>query len=151
MPLADTTTVCGVPFRWYARIASLGTPATSRYPVFSSLLATAIFGVYVEVARESGAKCPWLEMDAVIRSVAYLALLVIGLTISIDIFVGGGLTGAAMNPARWFGPAVVQGIFSDWWVYFVGPGIGGAVAGILYPTLFMGGLRPATETPPPAP
>jgi hypothetical protein len=50
-----------------------------------------------------------------LRGARAIAGLVIGLTITMDIFVGGGLSGAAMNPARWFGPAIVQGAFADWW------------------------------------
>lgn len=61
----------------------------------------------------------------------------IGLTIAIDIMVGGPLTGAAMNPARWFGPAVVAQFFDNWYVYWIGPFIGAAVAGLLYSTAFL--------------
>jgi len=61
----------------------------------------------------------------------------IGLTISIDIMMGGPLTGAAMNPARWFGPAIVSGFFDNWYVYWVGPLIGGAVAALLYRYVFL--------------
>ena len=61
----------------------------------------------------------------------------IGLTISIDIMMGGPLTGAAMNPARWFGPAIVSGFFENLYVYWVGPLIGGAVAALLYRYVFL--------------
>jgi len=61
----------------------------------------------------------------------------IGLTISMDIMMGGMLTGAAMNPARWFGPALVSGFFDDWYVYWIGPLIGGAVAALLYRHVFL--------------
>lgn len=61
----------------------------------------------------------------------------IGLTISIDILVGGPITGAAMNPARWFGPAVVSGFLDNWYVYWVGPLLGGAIAGLLYSRVFL--------------
>jgi MIP family channel proteins len=52
----------------------------------------------------------------------------------------GPLTGVGLNPARFLGPAAVAGHVNDWWVYFLGPIIGGAVAGVLYPTIFMGGF-----------
>lgn len=57
-----------------------------------------------------------------------IAPLAIGLTIVIDIFAGGGLTGAAMNPARWIGTAVMSGSFADAWVYWAGPIVGALVA-----------------------
>ena len=60
----------------------------------------------------------------------------IGLTVLVDILVGGPLTGAAMNPARWLGPAVAAGYFASWYVYLVGPLLGGAVAGLSYKVLF---------------
>jgi MIP family channel proteins len=61
----------------------------------------------------------------------------IGLTISIDIMMGGPLTGAAMNPARWFGPAVVAQFFDNWYVYWIGPFLGAIVAGLLYSRAFL--------------
>ena len=58
--------------------------------------------------------------------------LAIGLAVAADILVGGPLTGAAMNPARWFGPAVAAGAYADWYVWWIGPAIGAAVAALLY-------------------
>ena len=63
--------------------------------------------------------------------------LAIGLTISLDIMMGGPLTGAAMNPARWFGPAVVAQFFDNWYVYWIGPFLGAIVAGLLYSRVFL--------------
>ncbi len=60
----------------------------------------------------------------------------IGLTVAADILLGGPLTGAAMNPARWFGPAVVAGFFDNWYVYWIGPLVGAALAGLTYRYLF---------------
>jgi len=58
--------------------------------------------------------------------------LAIGLAVAADILVGGPLTGAAMNPARWFGPAVAAGAYADWYVWWIGPAIGSLVAAYLY-------------------
>lgn len=58
--------------------------------------------------------------------------LAIGLAVAADILMGGPLTGAAMNPARWFGPAVASGAFDDWYVWWIGPLLGAAVAALLY-------------------
>lgn len=56
----------------------------------------------------------------------------IGLVIAMDILMGGPLTGASMNPARTFGPALVQGVWTAHWVYWVGPLLGGALAALVY-------------------
>lgn len=62
--------------------------------------------------------------------------LAIGLTVTLDILVGGPLTGAAMNPARVFGPALASGsLFSsltEHLVYWIGPLLGGGLAGVIY-------------------
>jgi iron(III) transport system permease protein len=74
------------------------------------------------------------------KSIAGLA---IGLTITIDILFGGPLTGAAMNPSRAFGPQLVGNHWSDWWVWYLGPLAGGAVAAVVYELLFLRPPRPA--------
>ena len=61
----------------------------------------------------------------------------IGLTITMDILMGGPLTGAAMNPARAFGPAVAANHWANDGVYWVGPLAGGFVAGLLYDSLYL--------------
>jgi MIP family channel proteins len=66
----------------------------------------------------------------------------IGLTIAADILVIGPYTGASMNPARSLGPAIASGVFEAQAVYWIGPIIGGIVAGVLYDRVF---LRRAPE------
>ena len=58
--------------------------------------------------------------------------LFIGLTVALDILAGGPLTGAAMNPARYFGPALMGGGLNDFWIYWIGPLAGGGAAAFLY-------------------
>lgn len=56
----------------------------------------------------------------------------IGLTLFFDIMVGGPFTGAAMNPARAFGPALTSGVWTGHAVYWIGPIIGGVLAALLW-------------------
>ncbi len=65
------------------------------------------------------------------RGAHAIAPLAIGLTITMDILVAGPLTGAAMNPSRFFGPALVQGEWKDGWVYFLAPAVGAVLASIV--------------------
>jgi MIP family channel proteins len=66
-----------------------------------------------------------------------VAGLAIGLVLAFDILMGGLLTGAAMNPARWFGPAIMSGTWTDWWVWILGPLAGGVIAAVLYQGVFL--------------
>jgi MIP family channel proteins len=75
---------------------------------------------------------------------AKTAGLTIGLVIAFDIMAFAPYTGAAMNPARWFGPALAAGEFSDWYVWIVGPVAGSIIAGVLYWTVFLKDREPAT-------
>lgn len=61
----------------------------------------------------------------------------IGLVLLFDILVGGPLTGAAMNPARAFGPAAVAGQWLGHVVYWVGPLVGGIVAALLWESVLL--------------
>jgi aquaporin TIP len=77
-----------------------------------------------------------------------IAGLGIGLTITMDIFAGGRLTGAAMNPARAFGPQLAGGHWSNGWVWYIGPLVGGALAALLYDWLYLRPLAPEPVGPP---
>jgi MIP family channel proteins len=69
--------------------------------------------------------------------------LTIGLVLTMDILVGGALTGASMNPARSFGPALVAGAWRDYWLYVAGPLTGGIVAAMVYLFSFLRGREVA--------
>jgi len=66
-----------------------------------------------------------------------IAGLAIGLTITLDILMGGPWTGAAMTPARHFGPALVGGHWANWYVWYVGPAAGAVIAAALYDGLMI--------------
>ena len=59
----------------------------------------------------------------------------IGLTITAVIFSVGPITGAALNPARWFGPAIVSGDWTNAWVYIFAPIAGAVLAALTYQAL----------------
>lgn len=69
--------------------------------------------------------------------------LIIGFTVTFCIFVAGPFTGAAMNPARYFGTAAVSGHLEYLGVYFAGPILGAVIASLFYKFL----LETKEETP----
>jgi MIP family channel proteins len=68
----------------------------------------------------------------------------IGLTLTFGILAIAPWTGAAFNPARWFGPALAGGDVAHWYVWVAGPLSGAVIAGVLYWYLFLKGKEPAT-------
>lgn len=67
------------------------------------------------------------------------APLSIGFTLTFLVMIFGPLTGAAFNPARWFGPALVSGEFGGVWPYLVGPLVGAALAVAFYRFVILAG------------
>ena len=80
------------------------------------LLVVAIFGAAVDTRGQA----------------VKIGAFAIGLTVTFDILAGGPVTGASMNPARSFGPALVQGFWQWHWAYWVAPVAGGVVGAVLY-------------------
>jgi aquaporin Z len=60
----------------------------------------------------------------------------IGMTVTLDIFAIGPLTGASLNPARSFGPALVGGVWDAHWLFWAGPVTGAVFAALLSRWLF---------------
>jgi aquaporin NIP len=66
------------------------------------------------------------------RAVGAAAAIAIGGTVALDAVFGGGVTGASMNPARSFGPALASGEWPDFWIYVVGPLLGAGLGAFAY-------------------
>jgi len=66
------------------------------------------------------------------RAVGAAAAIAIGGAVGLDAIFGGPVTGASMNPARSFGPAVAAWEWSHFWVYVIGPLIGAALGALAY-------------------
>jgi aquaporin TIP len=129
LPSAETEAVnLGVPALGHGVHAAAGAVLEG---ILTFLLVTVVFGTAV-------------DPRGAFRSIAALA---IGLTITIDILIGGPFTGAAMNPARAFGPQVVGDHWANGWVWYVGPLVGGAIAAVLFERLYLPSRR-ADEPPP---
>jgi MIP family channel proteins len=77
------------------------------------------------------------------KSIAGLA---IGLTITIDVLFGGPLTGAAVNPARAFGPELIGNFWGQGWIYYLGPALGGLGAAVGYDRLYLRPLQAAATS-----
>jgi aquaporin TIP len=71
---------------------------------------------------------------AVDRRAPSVGGLFIGLTVALDVMMGGPISGAAMNPARHLGPALLGGGLHHLWIYWVGPVVGGILAAMVYKT-----------------
>jgi aquaporin TIP len=122
--------------------SKLGAPALNDQigvaPGFMLELIMTFFLVWVVFATAA-------DPRGAFKSVAGFA---IGLTIAADILIGGPLTGAAMNPARAFGPQLVGGEWADAWIWYLAPLIGGGLAALAYEFLYLRPVRPVPVGPP---
>jgi glycerol uptake facilitator-like aquaporin len=87
--------------------------------VLTAVLLTAVFGTAVDPRAPK------------------IGGIAIGLAVGADILMGGPLTGAAMNPARWLGPAVVSGVYDNAIVWTLGPLLGALLVAIVWRFLFL--------------
>jgi aquaporin NIP len=71
------------------------------------------------------------------RGEKQFAGLVIGGALGLAVMVVGPATGAGLNPARWLGPALASGHYSDFWIYLVGPLVGALLAAFGYRALVL--------------
>ena len=99
-----------------ATVPSIGTGAALAY---ETLMTAALMFVIVAVATDT-------------RAVGAGAAIAIGGAVALDALFGGPLTGASMNPARSFGPALAAGEWTSFWIYVVGPVVGAALGAAAY-------------------
>ena len=79
------------------------------------------------------------DIRGTFRAIAGLG---IGLAITFGVLVGDPLTDAMMNPARAFGPQLIDGSWDDFWVWYAGPILGGAIAALVYELVYLRTLEP---------
>lgn len=128
------------------RNASLGATLVShRFGITNgkAILLEAVLTFFLVIAVFAVA----VDDRGVFKSIAGLP---IGLVLVFDILVGGQLTGASMNPARSFGPALIAWKWTDFWVYLAGPISGAMIAASAYVFVFLRSREvaaPMSETP----
>jgi glycerol uptake facilitator-like aquaporin len=66
------------------------------------------------------------------RAVGAAAAIAIGGTVGLDALFGGAVTGASVNPARSFGPALAAGQWHEFWLYVAGPVVGAVIGALAY-------------------
>jgi MIP family channel proteins len=98
---------------------------------------SALLGLLVEAIGT--AILLWAIMGVAVnpRGETPFAGLVIGGALGVAVMVAGPATSGSLNPARWLGPALASGEFDDFWVYILGPIIGGTVAAVGYRALVL--------------
>ncbi len=108
---------------WPSEPAALGATVPSvglgSALVYEALMTAFLMFVIMAVATDT-------------RAVGAAAAIAIGGTIGLDALFGGPITGASMNPARSFGPALASGTWTDFWIYVVGPIAGATIGALAY-------------------
>ena len=123
---AVTAANLGIPLP--AAWASAGTVLLSEF-IMTYLLMTSIFGTAVD------------ERGRAVKIGGFG----IGLTVAFDILCGGAVTGASMNPARSFGPALEMMHWEFHWMYWVAPIAGACTAALVYEHVLLKPLRPKVD------
>jgi aquaporin TIP len=70
----------------------------------------------------------------------------IGLTVAFDILAGGAVSGASMNPARWFAPGFQLMFWQSHWAYWLAPIAEAITAALLYEHVLLRPMRPAVDS-----
>jgi MIP family channel proteins len=108
---------------WSAKPAALGATVPSigagSALLYEVVLTAVLMFVIIAVATDT-------------RAVGAGAAIAIGGAVALDALFGGPLTGASMNPARSFGPALAAGEWTDFWIYVIGPVVGATLGAGAY-------------------
>jgi MIP family channel proteins len=113
------------------RAVALGTPELARdFPSWAGMSLEAVATFFLVLVVFASA----VDEKGTFRSIAGFG---IGLTITLGFLVAGPFTGAGLNPARAFGPALASTHWAHHGVYWVGPLAGGFLAGLLYDSLYL--------------
>src|SRR4051812_8194270 len=108
---------------WSSKPADLGAAGpsggTGTALLYEIILTAFLMFVIIAVATDT-------------RAVGAAAAIAIGGTVGLDALFGGPITGASMNPARSFGPALASGTWTHFWIYVVGPLAGAAIGAFAY-------------------
>ena len=115
----------GTPANLGATVPSVGVGAALAYEF---VMTAFLMFVVIAVATDN-------------RAIGATAAIAIGGTVALDALFGGGVTGASMNPARSFGPALLASEWTDFWIYLLAP-ITGALAGAFLYSLVRDGRGP---------
>ena len=99
--------------------ANIASVSTGTALLYEGLLSALLMFVIISVATDT-------------RAVGAGAAIAIGGIVILDILVGGGVSGASMNPARSFGPALASGTWTHFWIYVVGPVAGTTLGAFAY-------------------
>lgn len=113
------------------RAVALGTPELVRdFSRLSAMILEAVATFFVVLVFFATA----VDTRGTFRAIAGFG---IGLTVTLGTLAIAPFTGAAMNPARAFGPALASTHWTNWGVYWIGPLAGGFLAGLLYDSLYL--------------
>lgn len=108
---------------WPDKPGHLGANAIGIAPgsalIVEAVLSAALMFVIMAVATDT-------------RAIGAAAAIAIGGVVLLDILVGGGVSGASMNPARSFGPALASGSWDNFWIWIVGPVAGTTIGAFAY-------------------
>ncbi|MBN2112618.1 MAG: aquaporin [Acidimicrobiia bacterium] len=139
---------------WIAQVAG----ALTASAVFAWVLdRAAVAGTYTQIGRPVVNELSGLIAEAVFTAVFVFAILVLaksqahtkylgmGVALAAVHFVGIAFTGASVNPARTFAPALVGGTWDGFWVFIVGPALGAVLAWVLYKVIIQGDLDLADD------